>query len=401
MNAFLNERKLTGREKVPGNCQQFRKTRKRCGLWGLRCLLTMASLAFLANTCIGQAAKAQSSLRTDKQFKQYGCDLPVEFQWVGLELRDQVDSLCRVQRIGLWFDRQLDGTRTLDLAAKDVTLHQALWLAAGKCDAGVALLDDAFYFGPQLKAAALPNLLAELEASVKSIVKEQAAIKKLLAPISFKAEAFRQPRETIARLAEKGDVTIIGIDQIPLDVWQAFELPKRPTIECIALCCYGFDLWPSVDAAGAISIQSLILPSEIRRIFPKIKQNMKAVEELATQFPAAKISDSPNGLELEGSLEAIAEMERRLAFKSAAKQLESAEKRYSISTEASRGNLLATMASQLTLELEYSPEAGTVLNEVIKIEFQDEPMPKILSQIMEGTGWAAELDGKKLKIRRK
>ncbi|MEQ1904698.1 MAG: hypothetical protein ABL888_10965 [Pirellulaceae bacterium] len=358
-------------------------------------------LALLVIECSSQAAKAQSSLRTDKQFQQYGCELSVEFQWMGLELREQVDSLCQVQRIGLWFDRQIDGSQTLELAVADTTLHQALWLVGAKCDAGVALLDDAFYFGPPPKAAALPNLLDDLKTAVKSQVKDQAAKRKLLAPVVCKGPAFQRPRDTIAKLAETSNIQIVGIEKIPLDVWQSFELPKRPALECLALCCYGFDLWPAVDSEGTVTIQPLTLPTEIRRVFPKIKRNMEAVEELAAQFPDATFSDSANGLVLEGSLDAINAMDRRLAFKDAAKKSDSAEKRFSLAGEESRGNLLATMAVQMSLELEFATDARPILNEVIKIDFREETIPNILGRIMDGTEWTTEVNGKKLKVRRK
>ena len=401
MNAFLNERKSTGQEKVPINSQQFCKMRKCYRLWGLECLTSKFLLAFLVLACISQVAKAQPSLRTDRQFQQYGCELPVEFQWMGLELREQLESLCQLQRVGFWFDRQIDGSQTIDLVVADATLQQALWLVGNKCNAGVALLDDAFFFGPPAKAAALPSLLNDLGSVVKSQVKDQAAKKKLLAPVLCKAQAFQLPRDIIVRLAESSAIKIVGVEKIPLDVWPSFELPKRPAIECLALICYGFELWPTVDSEGTVTIQPLVMPTEIRRVFPKIKRQMQAVEELASQFPDAKLSDSPSGLVLEGSLEAVAEMERRLAFKDAAKKSDSAEKRYSLAIEASRGNLLATMARQMSLELDVGQDAITILNEVIKIEFQQETMPKILERIMDGTEWKTEVDGKNLKVRRK
>jgi hypothetical protein len=243
--------------------------------------------------------------------------------------------------------------------------------------------------------------LDDLKSAVKSQVKDQAAKKKLLTPVVFKGPAFQRPRDTIAKLGENSNIQIVGIEKIPLDVWQSFELPKRPAIECLALCCYGFELWPEVDAKGTVTIRPLTLPDEIRRVFPKIKRNMQAVEEIEAQFPDAKLSDSTNGLVVEGKADVINEMERRLAFKDAAKKSDSADKRYSLDIETTRGNLLATMAKQMSLELEFATDAGPILNEVIKIKFQEETMPKILERIMEGTEWTTEVDGKKLKIRRK
>lgn len=342
--------------------------------------------------------QAQQSLRTEKEFHRFASELPLNVQWFGGELRDQIGELAALQRLGVWIDRDVDSSQIVQLAVSNATCEQILWLVAEQTGAGVAKFGNILYLGPRRRAVLLPQWREELENDVKKIVKNSSVRQRLTAKIDASVPAWTRPREWLEAMGNHQKLQIEGLEQIPHDVWPAQPLPPMPAIEAIALWSSGFDLWPSVRSDGTIALEPIVYPSTWTRSYPDLQLKMPAVEELLGKHPTATAEEKGGGITITADVDFFSELDYRLAFRHApAGATPSGKQLYTISTRATRGSLLASIAQQLSLEFEFAPEARSALEDNITLEVHGVELDELLTQITKGTRLEIEISPKKLK----
>ncbi len=395
---MLNELNARITEKVISKHATTGKLRKTCRLWEMGAsvflLLALATAPFWSD----RPLQAQQSLRTEREFHRFASELPLNVQWLGGELRDQIGELAALQKLGVWIDRNVDSSQIIQLAVSNATCEQILWLVAEQTGAGVAKFGNVLYLGPRRRAVLLPQWMDELERQVKTQVKGGSVRQRLTAKIDPSVPAWVRPREWLAALGNQQKLSIEGLERIPHDVWSAQSLPPMPVIEAIALWSCGFDLWPTVKSDGTIALEPIVYPTTWTRSYPDLQLKMPAVEELLAKHPAAKASAEGGGITITADTDFFSELDYRLAFRHApAGATPSGKQLYTISTRATRGSLLASLAQQLSLEFEFAPEARSVLEDNIKLEVNGVALDKLLEQITEGTRLDIEITQKKLK----
>jgi hypothetical protein len=392
----LNFRKAENSAHRQAFCDKLRKT---CRLRNMGAhfinLTTVWSLLLLATTSL----YSQQPLRTEKQFERYACELPLQVNWYGGEFADQIIELAKLQRIGVWIDRDVDGTQSINLAVRDATFEQILWLAAEQAEIGVAKLEDAFYLGPKSRAARLQFLFDELLRQAKSDVKAPEIRRKLIAKIDPSSPMFAEPQVWIWNLMNERGLNIIGAEQISHDVWPSQELPPMPLIQAVGLWTVGFDLWPTVDNEGSIRIHPPEFPQRWTTTYPELKHNTSGIAELLAKYPGAECKPAKKGCDCSGDEEFFLALNRNLAFsRLPAKNSAEATKLYTISTQASRGTLLASIAQQLSLEFEYDPQTRSQLEEVIKLDAKGADLDGLLQQVTAGSSLKVQITEKKLTV---
>ena len=77
---------------------------------------------------------------------------------------------------------------------------------------------------------------------------------------------------------------------------------------------------------------------------------------------------------------------------------ENAESTFTAQLEGKRGSIVATMAQQLELEMDFPQELNAILNEHVEFEVKEATVDQILVLALEGTSIEYRIEGKKLKL---
>ena len=198
-------------------------------------------------------------------------------------------------------------------------------------------------------------------------------------------------------LARQHDLTVDGLDRIPLDVWPGYRLPNIDLLQQFTLLLSGFGLYPAISENGkTVTIEEIppIETAQLRIPFPG--QPKAAVEALAPQFKQLSIKRYSQGLIVAGPVTEMVKLQASLVARQTA--IVSQETKKDFTVTASRGQILATMAQQLDLKMVLQPGARPPLEQQVTIRLAGVSEQDVIQKVLEGTGLTFELTGEQLKI---
>ncbi len=187
----------------------------------------------------------------------------VDILWSGTPLRDALTSLSRAQHVAILLDRRVDPGQKLDLTIRNVPMKQALQMVADRCNLGIARLGSVVYLGPATSAQRLRPLSQAFQQTSRHL--SPAIQQKLLLRKTTVWEDLVTPGELLTQLSEKNGVEIVGLDQIPHDLWAAAELPSLSLADRLTLIAIQFDLSFKASADGN-QLELAPIPEDLRPV---------------------------------------------------------------------------------------------------------------------------------------
>ncbi len=185
----------------------------------------------------------------------------VDILWSGTPLRDALTSLSRAQHVAILLDRRVDPGQKLDLTVRNVPMKQALQMIADRCNLGIARLGSVVYLGPATSAQRLRPLSQAFQQTSRRL--SPTIQQKLLLRKATVWEDLVTPQELLTQLSEKNGVEIVGLDQIPHDLWAAAELPSLSLADRLTLIAIQFDLTFKASADGS-RLELVPIPEDLR-----------------------------------------------------------------------------------------------------------------------------------------
>ncbi len=355
-------------------------------------------LLLLAFIVLGEISPAQDGALTGRSFEKTVMEMPVRVDWFGAGWRSQVIGLANTQRIGVWIDRRVDPDRILELRVPVASFAQVLWLAAESHEHAVAQWDDFFFVGPPNIVAGLPQRISQLRVNISESNFNQKFIKAWQKPVEVQGDKYCEPRDLVNDWSQTAGVTISNLDQIPHDVWNDFRLPRMPLVEAVALVVVGFDLWPEPQSDGSLLLVPLPTIETISREWKSSAKLAAFWKEMQDRFPNLQMEDTASGKKITGDVLAINGVARCWVFRETLKADASLERRYSLTTQATRGALLATIANQLGVRFDPDPAFRQQLTEIVSIEIENGSIEALLTMVLEGSPFRYELSESELRI---
>ena len=326
--------------------------------------------------------------------------------WAEAPLRQSLTSLTRSQRVGIFLDRRVDPSRTLDYAASDRFGIVVAGIAQTQ-GLGVSRIGAVFYFGPPEAAERLRTLSALRREDARRL--PPARKEALLARRTWGWFALTTPRSLLDGLSATGRVRLSGTERVPHDLWPAVDLPPLTWTDQMTLILVGFDLTFSISGDGQL-VTIVPIPEKvtIRRTYragSKAVQNVAA--RLQTEAPLAVLLANSGGFELTARAEDHELVRGFLAGTVPGEPRQpkatppAGTQRHQLRVRnAPLGELLEKLASQLHLELDRKslakvPEA---LKARVTVELSGATLDELLTAVLEPVGLSYERHGRRLVV---
>jgi hypothetical protein len=327
-------------------------------------------------------------------------------------LRQVLRELSLQRHVAVFIDRRIDPDRRLKVETRDMPLGKALGELAKAHGLGLAFLGPVAYFGPVQATARLRTVVElcrdELHHRPVSVVQ------KFLRTRPIRWNDFDTPRELLAHLAAENNLTVVGLDQIPHDLWAAADLPALSLIERLTLLVGQFDLTFTVEGAGD-RIRLLPVPNDValvRNYFVPGDPQQTAAGWTA-MVPNAKIKVAGSRIVVRGSVETheqiAALMHPAPASKTAAaspprvRRSHVEEKRYTVPKSRGRLEFLLTeyakrLNVQLKIDRDALQRAGISLDQVVSFSVQDATVDDLFRAIATPAGCVCRHAGEVIEI---
>lgn len=323
---------------------------------------------------------------------------PANIRSRGITLRDACRRLTQTQHLPIFVDRRVDPLQRMNIQAEGVTLQEALTSLAQQAGAEVAILPSLCYLGPKGTALELPTLLevARQQADRMPV----AFRRKLSMKQKLRWQRLASPQQILRDLTQSHQIQVVGLEQVPHDLWDAGELPEGIVAEHLTVLLAGFDLTWRLDQGGdAVRLVPIERPVRLARSYTWRGAGSAQLQQVAAQIPAADVRIFGGKVELNGTAEdhekllAILSNLRPPARNSRRSHGRTPErKRYSLRLQSEPvGAVLRELASQIYLELRVDEPALRNANLSLDTRISIDVTEVDLDTLLESIGKAAGL----------
>jgi hypothetical protein len=372
---------------------------RRAVFWGIAAVVTV-----VIGPCPlpAQLSPAQLSLpkptewRTGHSLNQQ-LQQPISAAWAAVPFRSRLISFANQQRVAIFVDRRLDPATPTSLSLRNVTVEQFLWAIAEQHDWGVCRLDDFYYLGPAETAAALPILWGDL---VRETRRQTRRFKiDWNAPIEIELPEFSNPADMLSQISAEHQFNISGVG-LPHDRWAATSLPASSMDKVVALYAVGFGKWIERSANGTtLELIHFPMPESGTVEFEPPGNARELLADLRTRFPDCRLSSTAKTFRVTGAPFQIAAVRTQMvAAQRPLRVAGSDDERFTLTTRARRGDILATVAQQTHSELTLDPVFNDVMKQFIELSVNQVSLSELLEKTLEGTGASYQVDDGKIEI---
>lgn len=186
---------------------------------------------------------------------------PVDILWSGNPLRRAVAGLSEAQHMAILIDRRVDPGQRLDLTLKGASVESVLQSIADQCGLGVSQLGAVIYLGPPSAARRLKPVAAAFNEAVRRLPPNMQ--RRYIQAKALAWEDLSTPRDLLAQLGRQYDVEIVGLEQVPHDLWAAADLPPMSLVDRLTLIAVQFDLTFKIQSGGA-RMELVPMPENVR-----------------------------------------------------------------------------------------------------------------------------------------
>ena len=368
----------------------------------------MTILWFVVSLCVptvvsaheGDASPTNVDWLTGNELDR-SCQVGITGTWADAPIRSLSQQVSERKRIPLFIDRRVDPSIPIQLASKNLTWEQWLYAIGNPHGYGFCRLEGLYYFGPKRTAICLPGQYEQIN---RWIGKNRKGAKvNWKRPVESSWPSLSQPDEMLVDLASEFQIEIVNDGKLPFDVWPESLLPDQPLVIKSLLLTVGFDRWIKVSQSGSkLMIVNFPKPEKVTFEFRNLVDSKNAARELESEFRGTKFkSTGRKRLEASGSLADIEDaFGRVLSYQRVAVGAEpnQAEPTFTAELKGSRGSILATMAQQLSIQLKFSPEIRSVLEQHVEFDVKDSTAREIIDQSLTNTGLRFRITGSELQV---
>ncbi len=323
--------------------------------WMLRVVaaFTFFSAWFLHFPC--RTSVAQESRQAGK-----GGRILVTLDWAEVPLRDRLTEYGKKYNVAVFLDRRIDPDQKIELSARDLPVEGVLTLAAEKLKLATCILGKVHYIGPKGMTSVLPAIVAQRKRELARSPVRAAWNKSK----EMKWIEAASPREVAAALAQETGATLENAEQIPHDLWPAYDLPAMPLIERLTLVLAGFGLTFQVSEDGS-QVRILEIPQD-------------------NSSPAGSASET---------VETLSPGVKKTTTKGPPKKV------FSMTVQKQpAGAVVNTVAKQLDRQFKFDPSLRDKLREEVNFTVKDVTLDELLTKALKPLGLSYKMTETTLEI---
>ncbi len=320
-------------------------------------------------------------------------DSTMGVHWSENPLRPALARLQKVQGVGIWLDRRIDPGQKVDFSAQDVSMQMLLKKLAVQLQADVCRVGDCMYIGPPEVTAKLSTVAGMRNEDVRKFTPE--VQKRLFQAKSRSWEILATPQQIVSAIAKDYELKVVGLEQIPHDLWPAITLPPLSCSEqlCIVLAGFNatFEFSPAGDAIRFIPLPDSAVLTKSYRVTGDAEQ---WVRELQAKFPSSKLRAAGAMLEVAGPQADHTAIARLVQGKTVRTRpaTTGAKRVYSLNIQQQKAGAIAkTVAQRNDLKFTYDQEALPGLNKLVTFEVKDVDLDTLLHKALDPAGLAYEI----------
>ncbi|MFN9750072.1 MAG: hypothetical protein ACK57U_01655 [Planctomycetota bacterium] len=337
---------------------------------------------------------------TGKTFESAARRSSVSVFWEQAPLRPQLQALSRNQRVAILLDRRVDPTQKIDWRSRDLNLEQFLWELGADQTLGVTQVGDLFYFGPRETALALAEQNRLWTQRVQDATLSPELRHRLNQTIRWKSPNPYEPVTWLSKDLASANLELLNPEHLPFDLWGPIDWPSMPRYQAYLLLLAGFG--QGLDVEGdSLRLAPLQLPPELTCSCSLEGLDRSAVDQLAGKFPELELEFSGKLLSATGKPPLLSELQRQIALLRSTDKEAGGTQVFTLKTNAARGSILATIAQQLGVKLNFAEEIRPLLNERIELDVQRVSLEELLAETLRGTELQGELIDGLLKLKAK
>ncbi len=363
--------------------------------WLAVCWLVVAATLANAEPATGWV----TGMRLTRQLEQ-----PVTATWSNQPFREALASFSQTQHVAVIIDRRIDADAPLSLTIAGVPLRTAILMIAERKGIGSSLLGPVVYLGPKQTAEQLKTLAALRQDEAG---KSPAGERKLLTqsrPWSW--DDLAEPRKLASQLGKEARIEILGLEQIPHDLWSAKRLPALLWSDRLTLLLAQFGLMGKISADGR-SVAIVPIPEivEIERRYAGGDQPATRAARLAAQVPKARIWVDGDRLVAVGRLEDHEEISQLLSGKQVrTTTVTPGPQRYKFNVAGlPLDEVLTQLGTMLKLDVKYAQKeiqaANISLNQLITFQIENASLDELLAAVFKNTGLTFERQDKRVTVK--
>ena len=379
----------------------FESTRHSNGLPKVASILLAAAFAFAPTVFIWAEASEGPLAGTAFERELKG---PVDYAWAPKSLREALDALAEQHHIAIILDRRVDPNQEVENSDRGLQLELLFQGMANHLDLGVSFLDSVVYFGPKSTAKNLATIAALRKEEVRKL--PESSRRSLLQLKVWRWEQLAEPQQLMVALAAEVNVKLVGVEEIPHDLWPAANLPALSFTDRMTLLLAGFDKTFEFAPDG-LAIRLIDMPDAV--IFQKAyrvgSDPSGRVADLTRMFPNAKIRADGNSILVAGLMEDHKVIRELLDGKSVrrtnviptTRPATLKIDRFSVENKRA-GDVAKYLAEQLKMEIAFEPETQTRLQKLVTVEVKDATPEEVFEAVLTPVGLTFRLEGKSLTV---
>lgn len=326
---------------------------------------------------------------------------PTVIHWQGITLREACRRLTDTERLPIFIDRRVDPLQPINIQVDGVRLQEALLSVSQEAGAELAILPSLCYLGPVGTTTELPTLLEKSRQQVNEM--PVATRRKLSSKQVLRWQRLATPQQVFDSLMEPLGIPVIGLEQVPHDLWNVGELPESTVSDLLTILLAGFDLtWQADPGGGALRMVPIERPVRIVRSYSWRGATAAQLQQVAAELPAAKVRLSGGRVELNGT---AGDHEKLLAIISDLPRSQQNSRRPIRATAQTKlyslrllnqpvGEVLRQLARQLKLELRVDDPALSEANISLDKRISIDVTQMDLDALLETIGAAADISVK-------
>jgi hypothetical protein len=367
--------------------------------------LNCLNLAFAAAAFIAAAAPvaAQSERVADPRLLSK-LRQPVTLAWSGQTLGAALARLSETQTLSVWLDRRVDPGAAVNLSASGEPIEQVLSRLAAPHECRVRAFQSLVYFGPRQTADDLATLSVRARDGLAKAAPSVRA--RWLKPAPWSYPRLSEPRRLLGDETQALNVTLVGKEQIPHDLWPARTVPALAPLDRVLLILAGFDLTGELSPSGEeLRVVPIKRPVEITRRYPARQRRLVAFEKIVAALPRRSVRQRGDQLDVSARWEDHERLRAAIRGISDQRENESPQvdlqaQRFTLKIENQPlDRVLDQFARQLDLNFVWSSNQPTDPQPLISCDVRQVDLDGLLEAILTPAGFAATRDGQTVTIR--
>ena len=364
-------------------------------------LLSLTVFAFVLDARSVVHAETRAFL-SRSQFRK-ALQKPVSVSWTRRPLAEGIRQMSASRRVAILIDRNLDPGHPVTVSLRQVSFLSAIQQIAEKSEAGVSIVGNVLYVGPEATTSRLRTVI-ELLANGLADDSRTATNRRGLDLVRRRQLAWNDldsPHEILNGIAERYGLKLQGTEAIPHDLWTGVTIPDANAVEQLMLVLAQFDsAFEFNDDLSAIRVAPMPESPTLERVWSLRTATLRQrAADAAQRWPDISADLKGTRLAAKGTFEQLEQIDRllnpqRYAAETPPRQ-SGGELRF---TARLRGSLLALIKgiderSDLTFEFDEDElrSAGVRLDRQIDTELKNASVEELCETLLAGTGVSYEI----------